>query len=226
MAKKNQNKNRHTLRVILIVLAVILALLAAIVYYYYNTSLDSMVVYKPIIYLYPEEDTEVSVELGYEEEITVSYPLYASGWKVLAKPDGSLVDPETGRDLYSLYYESNAVYHFRTEDDGFVVERENIAPFLEEKLSILGLSDREAEEFIIFWLPILQQNKYSYIRFASAEEIDANMPLDISPAPDTMIRVLMTYKGLEHPLQVREQELVTPERAGFVAVEWGGTEIK
>ena len=36
----------------------------------------------------------------------------------------------------------------------------------------------------------------------------------------------MTYKGLENPIEVKEQELKTPERKGFVAVEWGGSEIK
>ena len=36
----------------------------------------------------------------------------------------------------------------------------------------------------------------------------------------------MTYKGLENSIEIEEQQLITPERNGFVAVEWGGTEIK
>lgn len=52
------------------------------------------------------------------------------------------------------------------------------------------------------------------------------MPLTITPEPDTTIRVLMEYKGLENSIEVEEQSLETPERKGFVAVEWGGTEIK
>ena len=52
------------------------------------------------------------------------------------------------------------------------------------------------------------------------------MPLEFSLKPDTLIRVLMTYKGLEKPMDVQEQQLVTPSRTGFVVVEWGGTEIK
>lgn len=51
------------------------------------------------------------------------------------------------------------------------------------------------------------------------------MPLFITPNPDTIIRVLMTYKKLEYPIEVKEQQLLTPERNGFVAVEWGGTEL-
>lgn len=52
------------------------------------------------------------------------------------------------------------------------------------------------------------------------------MPLEFSKKPDSLIRVLMTYKGLENPIDVKEQQLKTPQRTGFVAVEWGGTEIK
>ena len=52
------------------------------------------------------------------------------------------------------------------------------------------------------------------------------MPLTITPEPDTTIGVLMEYKGLENSIEVEEQSLETPERKGFVAVEWGGTEIK
>ena len=133
---------------------------------------------------------------------------------------------ETGRNLYSLYYESKNAVNFKIEDEGFVVKGEDTAKFLEEKLEILGLNEREAEEFIIYWLPKLEENKYNYIRFASKEEIEENMPLEISPKPDTTIRVLMTYKGLENKIEVREQKLEQQERKGFVAVEWGGTEIK
>ena len=52
------------------------------------------------------------------------------------------------------------------------------------------------------------------------------MPLDINPTPDTTVRILMTFKGLESPIEVKEQKLDTPERKGFTVVEWGGTEIK
>lgn len=36
----------------------------------------------------------------------------------------------------------------------------------------------------------------------------------------------MQYKPLDKYIEVEEQELVTPERNGFIVVEWGGTEIK
>ncbi len=181
---------------------------------------------KPIIYLYPEHSQEISVKLGLEDKITVSYPKYKDSWEVKAEPNGDLLDLETGRKLYALYYESEAVTKFKIEDEGFVIKGEDSAKFLEEKLELLGLNYKEAEEFIVYWLPKLETNKYNYIRFASAEEIERNMPLEVSKNPDSVIRVMMTYKGLNRPIEVKEQEIITPERNGFVVVEWGGTEIR
>lgn len=72
----------------------------------------------------------------------------------------------------------------------------------------------------------MQENEYNYIRFATMDEINSNVPLEFSVEPDTLIRVLMQYKPLDENIEVKEQELVTPERNGFTIVEWGGTEIK
>ena len=181
---------------------------------------------KPIIYLYPTQDEEVNVSLGYPDKITSSYPKYEESWSVLAHPNGDLKDLKTGKSLYSLYYENNNVVRFKVEKEGFCVKGTEVAECLEEKLAKLGLTEREAEEFIIYWLPRLEKNKYNYIRFATNEEINANMPLEINPKPDTLIRVLMTFKGINRPIKVEEQKIETPERILFTAVEWGGTEIK
>ncbi len=180
---------------------------------------------KPVIYLYPEEPTKISISLSSPERITCSYPKLEDTWHVKADPNGTLTDLETGRNLYCLYYEAIANNEFKVQDDGFVVESEDIAAFLEEKLSILGLNEREAEEFIIYWLPELEKSPYNYIRFAESSEIENEMRLEINPKPDTLVRILMTYKGLDKPINVFDQDLTSPKREGFVAVEWGGTEI-
>lgn len=186
---------------------------------------DEPVDYKPIIYLYPVEDIEVTVKLGKPNNLTVTYPVYNNGWTVIAKPDGTLIDKNTGRKLYSLYWEGKHTEPINM-NEGFVVKGEDSVKFLEEKLAILGLNDKEAEEFIIYWLPKLQENKYNYIRFASIDEINKNMPLEFSKEPDSIIRVLMQYKALDKPIKVSEQVLETPNRVGFTVVEWGGTIIK
>lgn len=225
---KTTTDNSHESNYEMMFIAGIIISIAAIIIVsiYESVMMPNTIAYKPIIYLYPNEEMKLSVKLVNSENITCSYPKYVNNWNVFAKPNGDLLDLNTGRSLYSLYYESKNVVKFDVKEDGFIVKGEDAAKFLEEKLAILGLNEREAEEFIIYWLPKLESNKYNYIRFATKEEINENMPLEFSLKPDTLIRVLMTYKGLEKPMDVKEQQLVTPSRTGFVAVEWGGTEIK
>ncbi len=179
---------------------------------------------KPIIYIYPEEDMDVEVTVSNPEKFTVTYPKYENGWKVKALKDGTLID-KNNKKYYALYWEGNGDKD-SINKDGFVIKGENSASFLEEKLEILGLNYKEKNEFIMYWLPKLESNKYNYIRFKTREEIDNNMKLNINPEPDTLIRVMMEYKGLDKKIKVKEEKLTKVERKGYTVVEWGGTEIK
>jgi len=96
---------------------------------------------------------------------------------------------------------------------------------LEKALAQLGLTRREANEFIVYWLPLMQENPYNIISFQADAYTDAAQ-LDISPAPDTLIRVFMAWQASDAYVQLEQQELTAPERVGFTAVEWGGAEIK
>ena len=183
-----------------------------------------LVASKPIIYLYPEEETSISVKLGKTQNLTCTYPRYDDGWDVIANHDGSLIDTKTGKKLYALYWEGKSTINYDTSE-GFVVRGEDTITFLEEKLKILGLTDREAEEFIVYWLPQMQSNKYNYVKFVTPEEINSEMPLSFSVEPDTLIRVMMIWKPLDSFKEVSEQQLQTVERKGFVAVEWGGVKL-
>lgn len=198
--------------------------------YFNNKDTSSSIIYsiapaKPIIYLYPQETTEVTVKLGNPEKITCSYPEYKKEWKVIADSDGILTDVKTQRKFYALYWEGKDMIQPEMTE-GFIVKGQDTIGFLEEKLEILGLNEKETQEFIIYWLPKMQNNTYNYIRFATIEEINNYMPLELSVEPDTLIRVLMQYKPLDEYIEVKEQELATPERKGFTVVEWGGAEIK
>lgn len=189
-----------------------------------NPGCDPNVSYKPLIYIYPEEDTRVSVTLGNSKLLTTTYPKYDNGWNVLAKADGTLIDNK-GRSYYGLYWEGNN-YIDNDYKDGFVVKGTDSIKFLEEKLSILGLNEREANEFIMYWLPKLENNKYNLIRFLSKEEIDEQMSLNITPTPDTIIRIFMIYKPLNKKESIKEQQLTKVERHGYSVIEWGGSLVK
>lgn len=223
---KSQKRNKIIRTILIIIVAIIGLLYYSLRYGMLGEWINEDVSKKPIIYLYPEEEQLVEVKLLKEQNITVSYPKYNNSWQVIAKPNGDLKDIKTNRNLYGLYYEAKNNESKISLEEGFCIKRENIVSFLEEKLSILGLNEREANEFIIYWLPRLEKNEYNYIRFASISEINKIMPLEVSPQPDTIIRVLMEFKGLNKEIKVKGQELSKVNRNGFVLVEWGGTELK
>lgn len=176
---------------------------------------------KPVIYLYPEEKTEVSVSVDFPNGggLTCTYPEYRDGWNVTALPDGTLFD-ESGNEYYCLYWEGEGLPLSDTKE-GWCVPGEDTAEFLREKLLEIGLTAREANEMIIYWLPILQKNPYNRISFRFEDYCRA-APLTVSPAPDTSIRVYMAYTPLEEPVESAPQALPHYARRGFTLVEWGG----
>ena len=120
---------------------------------------------KPVIYLYPEQETTVSVSLDYAGTLTATYPAYEDGWTVTAEPDGTLYD-ENGNEYSYLFWEGedNTDYDF---SKGFCVAGADTADFLREKLAEIGLTPREYNEFIVYWLPKMQDNPYNLISFQS-----------------------------------------------------------
>ena len=83
----------------------------------------------------------------------------------------------------------------------------------------------EMNEFIVYWLPLMEHNEYNLISFQSEKYTDS-AKLNITPAPDSMLRVFMTYSPLEKAVDIEPQEFATFERSGFTVVEWGGIRLK
>ena len=177
---------------------------------------------KPVIYLYPEEETEICLRLDYDGELTCTYPAYEDGWTVTAAPDGTLRD-ESGQTYNYLYWEgvTQAEYDF---SKGFCVPGGKTASFLEDALSRLGLTRREANEFIVYWLPRMEPSPYNLIAF-QAEAYTDHARLSVTPEPDSLLRVFMAWKPLKAPADLPAQELPTFDRTGFTVVEWGGAEL-
>ncbi len=178
---------------------------------------------KPVIYLYPKETTEVSVHLDYKGDLIVTYPAYNDGWKVTAQPDGTLTNHADGKEYSYLFWEGEG-YGEMDFSEGFVVKGEDTVAFLQEKLSAMGMTPREYNEFIVYWLPYMQDNAYNLISF-QWENYNESAKLNITPEPDNMLRVFMAFKALEEPVDIPEQKLPTLQREGFTVVEWGGTEM-
>ena len=180
---------------------------------------------KPVIYLYPEKVKDVHVELELtESELNTTYPKYDNGWDVTAYPDGMLLNKADGSHHKYLFWDA---VNCRTRFDfskGFCVAGSDTESFLKEKLTYIGLNEQEMNEFIVYWLPLMEHNAYNLISF-QGDAYTNSAKLKITPTPDSECRVFMAYVPLENAVAIEPQQLETFERNGFTVVEWGGAEV-
>lgn len=176
---------------------------------------------KPNIYLYPTEEADVEVRFENPELLTTVIPEYKDSWQVTAQPGGSLtVD---GEEYGFLFYESDTSSQYMQRNEGWIIEPETKEQQLSEIAAQYAFNKQETEDFVTFWCARLE-NDISYIMYPQhTETIDALMPVDISPAPDSIFRVWFLFDPIsEDVVPPPEPETEPIERAGFTVTEWGG----
>lgn len=182
---------------------------------------------KPVIYLYPEKTTEVDFKFNFKGKLLTTFPKYDTSWKITAYSDGKIFDKKTNRFYNSLFWDGEMAFpseHYNYKS-GFVVAKKDLTSFLIQKLEHIGLNTNETNDFIQFWLPVLEKNELNFIHFLVNSDYDCISTNDINPKPDTNLRVFMEFYGLEHDIQIEEQKLPKTNRIGFTLVEWGGSNV-
>lgn len=205
---------------------VVIVLAAAVLVFaltYREDDPAEMIVAKPVIYLYPEAVTEIEVTLEVDGELVSTWPAYENGWKVTAQPDGTLTDAD-GNEYSYLFWDalSDTEWDF---SQGFCVAGEDTGKFLRQTLSDMGLTPKEYNEFIVYWLPLMQESAYNLISF-QGDIYEESAKLDITPQPDSVLRVFMTWKPVEGPEEIAAQTFEPFMREGFTVVEWGGCKVE
>jgi len=205
---------------------------------------------KPVIYLYPTQPTKVTLQLANTSYFNVDIPNYSNGWKVLANPNGVLKDlqpQDTNCDKinYSLFGSEYAKESCKTGlypyiywsgntentftplvNSGWVVDKSDLKNFLNAKMSKMGFNSKESNDMISYWLPEMLAKNQPYYRISFYQTSDMNkfIPLNVSPRPDTELRMFMDWAALnEKPsTPLAPEKLVNVQRNGFTLVEWGG----
>lgn len=184
---------------------------------------EEIYTYKPVLYLYPEVETEINVRVNIQGGKTpFFYPKSDGHWNVTAHEDGTL---EVGEETFRyLFWEATQAAHLDqvTYDDGFIVTSNEAITFLENQLTQAGLNSIEQADFITFWGPKLASNPLNYVRFEWNETCDKFAELEITPKPDHVYRLYIFMAPIDEPFQVHPQQIPTIERTGFSAFEWGG----
>lgn len=180
---------------------------------------------KPVVYLYPQKQQNVSVRVG--ADVKISEPLYdpTTGWKnVLASPNGSLV--VNGKAYDSLFWEGPGIGAYPSINSGTVVKTSDAKAVIRSQLKQLGLNSKEINDFEVYWQDKLPSKPYTRLTWLTTAELNQLAPLYITPKPDTVIRVFLDYAGLDAPIKIVPQKLTSIPRQGFTVVEWGGLSPK
>lgn len=175
---------------------------------------------KPAIYLYPQSETPVSIRLNAELDLAVNIPAYhhEHGWQVLAHPDGRLKDlnPEYTnlsyypRNVLGLEYldevENSGFYPYiywdsttpmtdaATIEQGWLVDKADVAAFFENTLPLVGFNTQEMQDFVAYWQPKLQHlpdATHFKFGFVFTDGMNDFAPMTISPAPTALHRVFL-----------------------------------
>ncbi len=178
----------------------------------YRSSGD-LLVRKPNIYLYPPKPGRVKVAIGPNGRITTSIPAYDEGWDVYVEPNG-LINGEYG----FLFYEAEV--SIEDVDEGWCVS--DPKSFYKTILKEYGFSEIEIKDFVDYWTKHLPKSPYYLIKPLLNDELENICPLEISPAPDNILRLWFVFKPSQEKVELVKPGIPDFNRTGFVATEWGG----
>ena len=204
---------------------------------------------KPVVYLYPEVPTDISVKFNVPMQLDVKIPNYSpnNGWIVNAQPNGQLKDlqpnltncnnftPNKKGQEYAfescqnnnypyIYWAGNTPNQYPRIESGFVVGAKDLESELRSKLTIIGLNNKEADDMMEYWLPQMLAKNKPFYRFSLLQnsELDKLFPMTITPKPQSSIRVFLDWDALDNQSTIPTQQLITYPRTGYTMIEWGG----
>jgi hypothetical protein len=176
------------------------------------------VVFKPNIYIYPQETTELEVCLVFPHGgmVTAAIPDYNDGWHITVEPSG-IID---GQYDYLFYESVQPDYSQHTA--GWVVAVEQLEDFFRNNMAETGFIQSEIDDFIEYWIPRLSGYPYYAIYPQYNDDLDEMIRLEFSTPPQNLIRLIYSIRGLEtNTLILPEPDIPPFVRDGFTMAEWG-----
>lgn len=167
----------------------------------------------PNIYLYPETETNVTVNLDFPHgELTTSNPPYNHGWNVSINTNGII----NGQYGY-LFYEGEISQRLEAKE-GWLLDGSNLEAEFRELMAELGFQGREIDDFMEYWMPLMEGSPWYAVYPQNPEMVTT---LNITPAPQNVLRYHFVVRALTQPITIPQPTIVPFARNGFTVVEWG-----
>lgn len=176
------------------------------------------VVYKPNIYIHPNDDIQLKVTLDFPlgGKIVASIPQYNDGWLVSVDKNGLINDNYT-----FLFYESTQPDIWQ-RSEGWIVKKSELESFFSTNMKLYGFAGQEIQDYIDYWIPRLDNHMYYAIYPQTNEIIDKVIELNFSIQPDNVLRLFYVIKGFNSfPNVLAEPQINKFNREGYFVTEWG-----
>ncbi len=177
-----------------------------------------IVAYKPNIYLYPIEKTQLTVKLKFPKggKVIKSIPEYGKSWNVSVASNGLINDSFT-----YLFYESSQPDIWQREY-GWTINVDELDLFFRKNLNDYGFKAHEIDDFIDYWIPRLKEYDYYLIYPQTNSIINKVIELNISKKPDNLLRLFYFIEGQKNTKVKLKNPIVNHfERKDFFVTEWG-----
>lgn len=175
-------------------------------------------VLKPNIYIYPETKMFLHVSLIFPRggSVIESIPLYANGWNIEVEPSGKI------NNTYDyLFYESENpdLCQYRS---GWIIKKDDLTLFFTQNMLATGFIQKEIDDFIEYWIPLLKNFSLYAIYPQYALDIDKMIGLKFSIKPDNILRLFYAIKGVDNnQINIDVPNIPQFVRKDFVVAEWG-----
>lgn len=178
------------------------------------------VLYKPNIYLYPTERSQISVKIQFPTggKIITSIPVYDNGWNVYVDTSG-IID----NNYEYLFYESKQPDVWQ-QNEGWIIKKSELETFFKDNMLKHGFYGREVKDFLDYWIPRFTEFNYYEIYPQHSNIIERAIKLDISNKPDNVLRLFYLIKGVNSTSNNKiniPKEIPQFNRSGFFVTEWG-----
>jgi len=182
-----------------------------------STNYHPPYVRKPNIYIYPTDTIQLYIKIQFPNggKLINSAPSYEDGWEIEVMPSG-LIDNQ----YQYLFYEAQ-IPHLLQKEFGWIVTGTDLGSFFKNNLKSLLFSKKEIDDFIEYWIPLLDKTKTYSIYPSFNEDLESVMQLNFSIEPDNLIRVIYIIEECQENKSIEPPQLPLFKREGFVVLEWG-----
>jgi hypothetical protein len=175
------------------------------------------IIKKPNIYIYPTEPIDLNIQISFPNggQIIKSIPAYNGNWEINVQPSGLI-----NNQYEYLFYEAR-IPHLLQKEFGWIINGTDLSSFFMKNLDSLKFSTKEIEDFVEYWIPLLDENK-NYIIYPQFNDIlDEVVQLKFSTTPDYVIRVFYLLQEERGGEVINIPGMPSTTRNGFTVMEWG-----